>query len=178
VWRSRRPSDEELGQIAQRLGELQPTFAAADRAAPGFHHDEWRRELRVATTWTQATDALKAWAAHTSAGARVRPHAEPVAGLTVALAVRVGPAWVVAGCRVTEVVDTAREYGFTYVTLPGHPERGEESFTLRLGHDGRITFTIAATSKPADLLARLGTPVARTVQRRTSQRYLDLGGLG
>jgi uncharacterized protein (UPF0548 family) len=68
-------------------------------------------------------DAGNGRAAHTSAGARVRPHAEPVAGLTVALAVRVGPAWVVAGCRVTEVVDTTNEYGFTYVTLPGHPER-------------------------------------------------------
>ena len=44
-----------------------------------------------------------------------------------------GPAaWlrVSAPCEVTEVVDDDAARGFTYRTLPGHPERGWESFVV------------------------------------------------
>jgi uncharacterized protein (UPF0548 family) len=176
VLRARRPSDDELIAIADRLADARPTFDAGVGAGRGFHHDEWGGVLRSQTTWAEARAALDQWAAHGSAGVRVQPHRPPRLGLTVALGIRLGPGWVVAPCRVTAMVDSPEEFGFTYATLPGHPEQGEESFTLRRGE--RITFTVAATSRPADVLTRLGGPVARVVQQRTSRRYLQLGGLG
>jgi uncharacterized protein (UPF0548 family) len=173
VWRVRRPGDEELVAIAGRLAGARPTF---DGDGAGFHHGQWACTVPAATSWAEARAALEHWAAHRSAGVRVQPQQPPQVGLTVALGIRLGPAWIVAPCRVTEVVDADEEFGFTYVTLPGHPERGEERFTLRRAQ--RITFTVAATSRPDDLLTRLGGPVARFVQARTSRRYLRLGGVG
>ena len=38
--------------------------------------------------------------------------------------------------------------------------------------DGRITFTVTAFSRPATRLARVGGPIARSVQDRVSRRYL------
>jgi len=36
-----------------------------------------------------------------------------------------------------------------------------------------VTFTITAFSRPQALLTRLGGPVARMVQARTTRRYLE-----
>jgi uncharacterized protein (UPF0548 family) len=71
-----------------------------------------------------------------------------------------------------QVVDEPDRYGFAYGTLPGHPEQGEESFLLTRDGD-TIHFEIAAFSRPHDLLTKLGGPVARAVQRRATQQYLD-----
>jgi uncharacterized protein (UPF0548 family) len=102
----------------------------------------------------------------------VAPLVRPCEGLTVLLTFRVGPLVVLAPCRVVSVIDEADAYGFTYGTLPGHPERGEESFTIRRDASGTVRFEIVAVSQPADLLARLGRPVARLVQRRVGRKYL------
>ena len=39
--------------------------------------------------------------------------------------------------------------GFTYGTLPGHIERGEETFTLERLRDGRTLLLVDASSQPA-----------------------------
>ena len=38
--------------------------------------------------------------------------------------------------------------------------------------DGRVVFQVVAFSKPRDLIARLGGPVARAFQLRTIKAYL------
>jgi len=75
-------------------------------------------------------------------------------------------------CRVLEVIDEPARRGFTYGTLPGHPEAGEERFLLEHLNDGRILFTITALSRPASTLAKLGGPLSRAAQRFMTQRYL------
>lgn len=70
------------------------------------------------------------------------------------------------------VVDEARLRGFAYGTLPGHPESGEERFVLQQHRDGRIELTIAAFSRPASALAKLGGPVSRKAQDVMTARYL------
>jgi uncharacterized protein (UPF0548 family) len=54
-------------------------------------------------------------------------------GDLVTLVVRVGPLWATNACRITEV----RPHGFTYATIQGHGERGEESFDV-VERDGRV----------------------------------------
>jgi uncharacterized protein (UPF0548 family) len=78
----------------------------------------------------------------------VRPLDPPYDGQTVALDLGVGPVHIVAACRVTVTIDIENVFGFTYATLPGHPEQGEESFVLRRDAEGVITFHVAATSRP------------------------------
>jgi len=74
---------------------------------------------------------------------------------------------------VVGVIDEARREGFSYGTLPGHPEAGDEQFLLELRDDGRIDFTITAFSRPASTFAKLGGPGSRAAQRYMTQRYLN-----
>jgi len=73
---------------------------------------------------------------------------------------------------VVDVIDEGRRKGFSYGTLPGHPEADEEQFLLEQRDDGRIDFTITAFSRPASTFAKLGGPGTRAAQRYMTQRYL------
>jgi hypothetical protein len=60
-----------------------------------------------------------------------------------------------------------QRYGFAYDTLPGHAESGEERFTVeRREAGGAVWYDILAFSRPRQLLARLGYPFARGLQKR------------
>ena len=50
--------------------------------------------------------------------------------------------------RVLDVIDKPRLRGFSYGTLPGHPETGEERFTVRLDGDDTVWAEIRAFSCP------------------------------
>jgi uncharacterized protein (UPF0548 family) len=172
-----RPSDADLDALVARTSGLEPTYAGSGDHATGYRRDEWSRMIKSATTWDEGKRALVGWRAHAGAGVRVRPSYPPRLGGTVALAIAFGPASVLAPCRVVATTDASDEFGFTYATLPGHPEQGEETFLLRRGSDGRVEFQVTAVSRPADILARLGGPVAKRVQRRVTEGYLRLDGL-
>lgn len=118
-------------------------------------------------------DVLLGWGVQTGVGIGVRASAPRVeSGVVADLRVGVGPLALVAPIRVVEVVDEEARKGFAYGTLPGHPEIGEESFVLTLRPDGRVLFTVAATSRPGSRAARLGGPVTRRVQSWMAGRYL------
>jgi uncharacterized protein (UPF0548 family) len=98
--------------------------------------------------------------------------AMPEPGATVTVLTRQAGLWVLAACRVETVIDEPGRFGFVYATLPGHPERGYESFVVR-NEGGSVTFEIDAVSRPGLTLVRLVAPVARALQRRASGAYLD-----
>ena len=83
-----------------------------------------------------------------------------------------GPVSLKVPCRVVDIIDEPTRRGFTYGTLPGHPEAGEESFLLEQHDDGRIDFTVTLTWKPASTLAKLGGPVTAAAQKLITKRYL------
>jgi uncharacterized protein (UPF0548 family) len=81
----------------------------------------------------------------------------------------------------TRVVDrfdrrhhTGRSVGFTYATLPGHPEIGRETFTLRLedGPPHQLILTMDVWSRPGHWSARLIPGLNRWIQRRSSLQAL------
>ena len=75
--------------------------------------------------------------------------------------------------RIVRTVDEPGRFGFAYSTLPGHPEEGEEAFLIETDDTGTVAFNVEAISRPAALVAKLGAPVSRMVQRRTATRYLE-----
>mgnify|MGYP002723996447 CR=1 FL=1 len=92
-----------------------------------------------------AAHRLFRWTIQRSGLFRVRathPLVEPGAEVTLGL----GP-WDFR-CRVVEVFRQDGRCGFTYGTLPGHLERGEETFTLERLRDGRTLLLIDAASEP------------------------------
>jgi uncharacterized protein (UPF0548 family) len=75
-------------------------------------------------------------------------------------------------CRVVEARTAGGERGFSYGTLTGHPESGEERFTVRLRPDGAVVFEIRVFFRLASPAARLAGPLSLLLQRLGTQRYL------
>ena len=117
---------------------------------------------------------LRQWMAHRGSGVEVFPSdAGVVEGETVVLLTRQVGLWVLMACRIESIVDETDHLGFTYAALPGHPERGYESFGVRLLADGQVRFEIVAVSRPGLALVRLLGPLARLLQRRATRGYLN-----
>lgn len=87
------------------------------------------------------------------------------------LAVHMYRVWVLAPCRVIDVSQGRDRVGFTYATLPGHPERGVEEFVFRRD-GGRLWFELSAVSTAAFWGSRLVPRVANRVQSAIAGRYL------
>lgn len=151
-------------EVGATLGEL----------PAGYRHV--RREVVVGSgreRFERVADQLLGWHLQRAAGLRVRAGADRASpGVVVRLGVGLGPLRLTAPCEVVLVLDEPRRRGFAYGTLPGHPERGEELFVVRLDDDHRVVLTVTAFSRPATWWARLGAPVTAHVQDRVTDRYV------
>ncbi|PBC49421.1 DUF1990 family protein [Rhodococcus sp. ACPA1] len=141
----------------------------------GYHHLIEQKVIGYgADAFDAAATHLCAWGMHCDAGLDVRadaPTASP--GTSVELRWGIGPVRLTFSCRVVYVLDEPRRKGFAYGTLPGHPERGEESFVVEQRPDGTVLATISAFSKPGRWFTRLGGPAGRVVQRVMTRKYLE-----
>ena len=146
--------------------------ATADAPPPGYR--SFTRTTRLADIeFTQAGKELLTWQVQERAGLRVAASSlRAEAGAVVLMRLGIGPLAVRIPCRVVYVVDEPGRVGFAYGSLPGHPERGEELFLLQRGDLGSVTFTVAAFSEPATLLARAGGIATRWAQDQMTSRYL------
>ena len=64
--------------------------------------------------------------------------------------------------------------GFSYTTLKGHPELGEAWFCVeKEAATGLVRIHLHSWSRPGNLLARLGRPIARRMQIRANRLALD-----
>lgn len=140
------------------------------RVPDGFNG--FRRTTLLDSSFDVARAALFGWQVQLRSGVRVRASSPTVEQDAVAvMSIGFGPFRIGAPVRVIDIVDDEDVAAFTYGTLPGHPECGEEHFCITR-HDGRVQFTVAGFSRPESGLARLGSPVAAMVQRRITARYL------
>lgn len=157
------------------LRELPLTYpevgATAGTLPAGYHHLDVTAPIgRGRERFEQAADAVLRWGMQRGAGLRVRTDDDVVAVDAVVL-VRLG--LLAAPCRVVYVVDEPDRRGFGYGTLPGHPERGEESFTVRYDPaDDTVHAAVRAFSRPTAWWMRAGGPVATLAQRMIAKRYL------
>jgi len=144
-----------------------------ERAAP-FH--ELTRGLVLGSgqaLFDEAAERLMTWRVHRDSGLVVRPDGpRALPGVRVLLRLGLGPIGVDAPCVVVGVVAEPTEQGFTYRTLPGHPEEGDEHFRVSLGQDGTVRGTVSALSRPSSRLARAGGAITTTLQRVQTDRYL------
>lgn len=167
-----------IQRLVDKKRSSQPTYADVGSSLqgtspPGFHHDHYEKVLgQGVEVFEYAREGLRTWQAHNVPGVRVLPrHIEIRPGATVIVTLGLLIA-VAAPCRIVEVVDEPRRWGFAYGTLPGHPEQGEEAFILTWADDDTVHFEVEAFSRPADRLARLAGPIARRIQRSGTTGYL------
>ena len=175
----RRPSPEQLGRLLEEQSQKELTYptVGATRTAPptGYTVEHHSQVLGSGPgTFARAVAALNQWAPQRRAGMQLTPQNPVVAqdGCVVLLLPLLG-GYVTAVARIVYVVDEPKRYGFAYGTLPHHPEQGEEAFLVEKDDEGRVSFVIEVFSRPRHPLARLGKPVSRLVQKRTTRKYMQ-----
>lgn len=169
------------GDAERRLALLAtaaPTYdgpPALEGAAPqGYRLADERGEVgRGAADLERLAELLRQWRVHRGAGLDVVGAARADVGSRCSSVARLGPALIAAPCVVTAVHEGPDVKGFSYATLPGHPERGEEAFVARLGGDGLVRLRVRAIWRPAGLLPTLGLPLTLVLQRRATVAYVE-----
>ncbi len=125
-------------------------------------------------TFERVAAAILDWTPQRSVGLRVRATGSPgQVGTVVVLTAGLPRFGYDIPCRVVWASTTGDERGYAYGTLPGHPESGEECFTVRLTDAGDVVVSIRVFSRLATPAARLLPPVARFVQGLATRRYLS-----
>ena len=168
-----RPLDEQQAAVLRAAPlSYSPRGGPGGGAPADFDHLDCSATLSRRDFDATVRDLFE-WRMHSRAGLQVQASDIPLRRNTVVLMRwRLGGLSIRIPCRVIEVVEEPERWGFTYGTLAGHPEAGEERFVLEHLDDGRILFTITASSRSASALARLGGPMSRVAQRSMTRRYL------
>lgn len=140
----------------------------------GYRHVRLRTQLGSGRDhFDVAREAMLSWQIQLRANIAVAASHPTITDDAVAiLGLRIGRVNAVRAPVAIVAVESDEDMaGFTYGTLPGHPEMGEERFELRLMSDESVQLSINAFSRPATLMTRLGRPVAAALQDAITRRY-------
>ena len=172
-------SEAELDRIVASARGASPTY---DHVGSTLDPTRWSapcvraRRLDVgrgSRAFAAGREALRSWVAQAGIGATIYPAGQPVeAGATLLVVLGGGPVHVIAPNRIVGVLDEPRRFGFAYGSLPGHPERGEESFVVEHLDDGTVRVTIRVQAGPGTRAAQAVAPVVSRLQSAAIDRYL------
>jgi uncharacterized protein (UPF0548 family) len=172
-----KPSDQQIRNIiaAQRDAPFSyPDVGATGSTIPAdYKLDHNRVRLGAGqATFERAVAAVRRWGMFDTGWMRLCwPDAPLAAGTTVIVLASLPGLWSLNACRIVYTIDveeqTSRRFGFAYGTLPIHEALGEERFQVEWSRqDDSVWYDILAFSRPKSLMAKLGYPVARLMQRR------------
>lgn len=172
----RKPSADALRTFldAQRSLDFSYTGVGGTAGDPptGYVLDHTRVELgKGQRVFERAKAGLERWEQFRLGWLEPWPGDTPLENAqVVAIVAHVMGNWWLTACRIVYIVDEqqpARRFGFAYGTLPGHIEAGEERFLLEWDPaDDRVWYDILAFSRPRHVLARLGYPLVRRMQKQ------------
>jgi uncharacterized protein (UPF0548 family) len=170
------PSDSDIRRFiskAKDTGFSYPEVGASATTAPaGYNVDHNRVRLgRGDGTWQRAVEAIRAWRMFSMPWVSVHwPNAPIQVGTDVAVSIHHFGFYSLNACRIVYVVDEEgpiERFGFAYGTLGEHAESGEERFTVEWNReDDSVWYDILAFSRPRQMLARLGYPLSRLLQKK------------
>lgn len=175
-----RPSNSRsIARLVESLQSAEPTYAETGGTLVGVRPVGYRidhYEVILGSgyeTFLRATDGLRSWEAHHVRGVRVFQQGTAIRpGVTVVVTLGPPILAVAAPCRIVQVIDERRRWGFAYGTLPGHPEQGEESFVVSITDNNQVRFEINAFSRPSDAVTRAFGPIGRVIQTSYTKLYL------
>jgi len=173
------PSDDGIRRFISKQidsGFSYPDVGASATLVPtGYNVDHHRVQLGTGTlAWNRAVEAIRAWQMFNIPWMRLCWPTVPIRVETeVAVLVRHFGFHSLNACRIVYVIDEAdpiKRFGFAYGTLAEHAERGEERFTVEWNRDDdKVWYDILAFSRPRQMLARLGYPLSRFLQKRFAE---------
>jgi uncharacterized protein (UPF0548 family) len=169
----RKPSGGKIAEFLASQAGLEFTYSAIGATnanmPPGYVVDRTRVRLGHGENVFHAAKAvLQRWQHFHLTWVEACPATTPImSGEVVGILARSVGLWWLNACRIVYVVDEAENFGFANGTLPGHMETGEERFLVEWDrNDDSVWYDILAFSRPRHLLARLGYPWMRRVQKR------------
>jgi uncharacterized protein (UPF0548 family) len=125
-------------------------------------------------SWLRATKAIRGWQMFSMPWVRLYWPSAPIqVGIVVALSVSHFRFHSLNACRIVYTIEEdgpIKRFGFAYGTLAEHAESGEERFTVEWhGEDDTVWYDVLAFSRPRQVLARLGYPLSRLLQKRFAE---------
>jgi len=180
MFSASKPSDEKIRKLIDSQKALPFSYAedgATYNSPPaGYTIDHNRIRLGSGeAVFNAAIAALRTWKMFDLGWVELRwPNAPIEMGVTVAVLARHFGFWSLHPARIVYLIDDGNEqvrrFGFAYGTLPAHGERGEERFLIEWHlDDDTVWYDLLAFSRPKALLARLGYPITRMLQKRFAQ---------
>ena len=180
MFRIQTPDEEAVARFLARQAALDLSYSPSgftNAPAPaGWAVDHNRVCLgRGRAVFERSKAALRSWTMFDLGWVRLRPVGVPLeVGRQVCVMARSLGVVAVNACRIVQTFDEVsapggppHRFGFTYGTLPGHVERGEERFVVTWDPTSdEVWYDILAYSQPQHLLARLGKPWVRRQQAR------------
>jgi len=177
-----RPDDAAIVRFldGQRHQPFSYPDIGATRSVPpsGYNIDHNRIRLGDGReAFVRAVDALRHWKMFDLGWVTLVPADAPITeGTCVAILVRHFGFWSLNASKIVYVDgdgDTEDRFAFAYGTLPGHVERGEERFSVEYHpEDNSVWYDLFAFSRPQNLLATIGYPISRRLQRRFARDSL------
>lgn len=138
----------------------------------GYPINHYRCQLGTGTgTFARAVTALRKWGMYELDWTKLYwPDTPIIEGATVAILARHFGFWSLNPCRIIYVLEeegTIQRSGFAFGTLPGHAEQGEERFAIEWDHiSDSVWYDLFSFARPHQPLAKIGSPLARLIQRR------------
>jgi uncharacterized protein (UPF0548 family) len=165
------PTEKTLRALIEENKDAPFSYPAvgASRAGPlpaGYNVD--RNRVRLGSghqVFEEAKLALQSWAMLDLGWVSVFPRDTKIRpGAVVAVVVSHFGFWSV---NVSRIVFVENPCSFAYGTLDEHAESGEEKFTVSWDEaDASVWYDVLAFSKPNHILARIGYPLSRILQKQ------------
>jgi uncharacterized protein (UPF0548 family) len=173
----RKPSPETMQRFLAEQKKCEFTYSAIggiERTPPtGFVIDHTRVRLgNGEKVFNEARAELSRWGHFQLGWVESSSCDIPLEqGQVVGILAKVFGVWCLNACRIVSVINSAatdlQRFGFVYGTLPGHVECGEERFLIEWDQsDDSVWYDILAFSRPQHMLARIGYPVVRRLQKK------------
>ncbi len=173
----RKPSSETMQRFLAEQKEREFTYSAigdTERKPPaGFVVDHTRVRLGDGEqVFNEAKAILTRWGHFQLGWVATSSSDIPLEqGQVVGVLARVLGVWCLNACRIVFAINSATSdilrFGFVYGTLPGHVECGEERFLVEWDQsDNSVWYDILAFSRPHHVLARIGYPAVRRLQKK------------
>ena len=170
-----RPDNKAVEQfLADRANDSfsYPEVGATGATTPAGYNIDHNR-IRIGTgedTFESAKTAIRSWKMFDMEWVKLFYDSTPIEiERTVAILVKHVGFYSLNAARIVYVVDEIAEvqrFGFAYGTLIEHGEIGEARFSVELHNGtGEVWYDLYAFSRPGSLLAKIGYPLSRYLQK-------------
>ena len=167
-----RPVQDSVQQFLKRQADDRfsyPEIGATEFDLPsGYNIDHNRIKIGIGIdTFELAKTAIREWKMFDLGWVELISSETPIeTGQNVAILVSHFGFYSLNAARIVYTIDEPTRFGFAYGTLTEHGEIGEERCSIEYHTDsGEVWYDILAFSRPASLLAKIGYPISRSLQK-------------